>query len=87
MSTTLPVDRPTFSESWYRVAELKPRLRSLVQSYRQRYRGRTWHVLRDSANNKFFRLDEASYHFVGLLNGQRPVADAWKVCCEQLGRT
>jgi putative peptide zinc metalloprotease protein len=81
----LPVDRPTFSESWYRVAELKPRLRSLVQSYRQRYRGRTWHVLRDSANNKFFRLDEASYHFVGLLNGQRPVADAWKVCCEQLG--
>ncbi len=56
-----------------------------MQSYRQRYRGRTWHVLRDSANNKFFRLDEASYHFVGLLNGQRPVADAWKVCCEQLG--
>ncbi len=81
----MPVDRPTFSESWYRVAELKPRLRSLVQSYRQRYRGRTWHVLRDSANNKFFRLDEASYHFVGLLNGRRPVADAWKVCCEQLG--
>ncbi len=67
------------------MAELKPRLRSLVQSYRQRYRGRTWHVLRDSANNKFFRLDEASYHFVGLLNGQRKVADAWNVCCEQLG--
>jgi putative peptide zinc metalloprotease protein len=81
----VPVDRPTFSESWYRVAELKPRLRSLVQSYRQRYRGRTWHVLRDSANNKYFRLDEASYHFVGLLNGDRPVAEAWKVCCEQLG--
>jgi len=81
----LPVDRPTFSESWYRVAELKPRLRSLVQSYRQRYRGRTWHVLRDSANNKFFRLDEASYHFVGLLDSRRTVADAWKICCEQLG--
>jgi len=57
----------------------------LVQSYRQRYRGRTWHVLRDSANNKFFRLDEASYHFVGLLDGRRPVADAWEICCEQLG--
>lgn len=56
-----------------------------MQSFRQRYRGRTWHVLRDSANNKFFRLDDASYHFVGLLNGQRPVADAWKLCCEQLG--
>ncbi len=81
----MPVDRPTFSESWYRVAELKPRLRSLVQSYRQRYRGRTWHVLRDSANNKYFRLDEPSYHFVGLLNGKRGVADAWKICCEQLG--
>ena len=81
----MPIDRPTFSESWYRVAALKPRLRSLVQSYRQRYRGQTWHVLRDSANNKYFRLDSASYHFVGLLNGGRTVADAWQVCCEQLG--
>jgi len=34
------VDRPTFSESWYRVADLKPRLRPTVQIHRQHYAGR-----------------------------------------------
>ncbi len=78
----MPFDRPTFSESWYRVAELKPRLRTLVQSYRQRYRGQTWWVLRDPGNNKFYRLDEPSYRMVGLLDGQRSVDDVWRACQE-----
>ncbi len=81
----MPVDRPTFSESWYRVAELKPSLRTVVQTYRQHYRARMWHVLRDPSNNQFFRLDDAGYHFVGMLDGKRTVAQVWEACCEQLG--
>ena len=81
----MPTDRPTFSESWYRVATLKPRLRSVIQSTRQQYRGHTWHILRDPANNKFYRLDEPSYHFVGLLDGVRTIDEAWDVCCRDLG--
>ena len=81
----MPVDRPTFSESWYRVAALKPALRSVVQTYRQHYRARMWHVLRDPSNNQFFRLDDAGYHFVGMLDGKRTVAEVWDACCEQLG--
>ena len=69
----MSVERPTFHESWYRVAELKPRLRSTVQTYRQFYRGRDWHVVRDPSNNQHFRLDDAGYHFVGLLDGRRTV--------------
>ncbi len=81
----MPVDRPTFSESWYRVAELRPKLRSTVQIHRQHYRGRMWHVLQDPASNQFFRLNEAAYRFVALLDGKHTVAEVWRICQEQLG--
>ncbi|MEM8781754.1 MAG: PqqD family peptide modification chaperone [Planctomycetota bacterium] len=79
------MDRPTFHESWYRVAELKPRLRAVVQVYRQDYRGQAWHVLRDPGNNQFFRVDESAYRLVALLDGERTVGEAWKLVGEQLG--
>jgi putative peptide zinc metalloprotease protein len=81
----VPVDRPTFSESWYRVAELRPRLRSTVQVLRQHYRGRMWHVLQDPSSNQFFRLNEAAYRFVALLDGTKNVAEVWRICSDQLG--
>jgi putative peptide zinc metalloprotease protein len=44
-----------------------------------------WHVVQHPSNNQFFRLNEPAYHFVGLLDGQRTVAQAWKIASEQLG--
>jgi len=81
----MPVERPTFSESWYRVAGLRPRLRSTLQTYRQHYRGQMWHVIQDPSNNQFFRLNEAAYRFVAMLDAHRTVADVWNLCNEQLG--
>jgi putative peptide zinc metalloprotease protein len=79
------IERPTFHESWYRVAELHPRLRSTVQISRQHFRGQPWHVVQDHTNNAFFRLAEPAYRFIGLLDGKRSVADAWKYVSDQLG--
>lgn len=81
----MAIDRPTFDESWHRVAELRPRLRSIVQVHRQHYRGQRWHVLRDPGNNQSFRLDEAAWGFVSLLDGRRTVAQAWKIANSNLG--
>ncbi len=81
----MPIERPTFHESWYRVAGLHPRLRSTVQISRQYFRGQTWHVVQDHTNNAFFRLSEPAYRLIGLLDGRRSVGDAWKICNEQLG--
>ncbi len=81
----MPVDRPTFSESWYRVAALKPRLRPAVQIHRQHFRGQTWYVVQDPATNEFSRLNVAAYHFVGMLDGRRTVAEVWQACNETLG--
>ena len=81
----MAIERPTFHESWYRVAELHPRLRTTVQISRQHFRGQPWHVVQDHTNNAFFRLAEPAYRFVGLLDGRRTVAEAWKLVNEQLG--
>lgn len=81
----MPVERPTFSESWYRVANLRPMLRPTVQVYRQHFRGRMWHVLQDPTSNQYFRLNSPAYHFVAMLDGKRTVAEVWRICNEQLG--
>ena len=81
----MPVDRPTFSESWYRVADLRPRLRATVQMHRQHFRGLVWHVVQDPASNQFSRLNEEAYHFVALLDGRRTVAEVWRICNDHLG--
>jgi putative peptide zinc metalloprotease protein len=76
--------RPTFSESWYRVAELRAKLRSSAHIFRQFYRGERWYVVRDPAGNQFHRLSDAAYRFVGLLDGRRTVAEAWELVGGQL---
>jgi putative peptide zinc metalloprotease protein len=72
--------RPTFSESWYRVANLKVRLRASAQISRQFYRGERWYVVRDPAGNQYHRLSDPAYRFVALLDGTRTVAEAWDIC-------
>src|SRR5687767_12982380 len=76
--------RPTFHESWYRVAELRARLRPSAQISRQYYRGDRWYVVRDPAGNQYHRLSDPAYRFVGLLNGQRTVGEAWELAGGQL---
>ncbi|MHC4482437.1 MAG: peptidase M50, partial [Planctomycetota bacterium] len=81
----MAVDRPTFHEAWYRVAQLCPRLLSGVQVYRQHFRGRMWYVLENPSNNKFSRVSPEAYRVIAMLDGRRTVARVWHICNEQLG--
>lgn len=74
----------TFSELWYRVADFQPRLSNHLSVRRHIYRGETWFVLGDPASSKYFRFNAAAYRFLGLLDGQRTVQEAWEVCNAQL---
>src|SRR3954468_15382793 len=76
--------RPTFSESWYRVVNLRAKLRPSAQISRQYYRGERWYVVRDPAGNQFHRLSDPAYRFVGLLDGTRTVGEAWELVGGQL---
>lgn len=66
-----------YSPSWYRVAALKPRLRSHAQIHRHDYRGELWYVLQDHATGQSVRFSPMAYRLLGLLDGNRTVQQAW----------
>ena len=74
-----------FSESWYRVAELSPRLRSHAQIHRHTYRGKDWYVLQDHSTGRFHRFSEEAYHIIGLMDGRRTLDEIWEAACASLG--
>ncbi len=76
---------PLFSNNWYRVADLQPRLRSHARIVRHQYRGEPWYVLEDRANQRFHRFTPQAYLFVGLMDGQRTTQELWETACERLG--
>lgn len=74
-----------FSPSWYRVAELRPRLRSHVEIHRHTYRGDLWYVLQDHASGRFQRFTPAAYLLIGLMDGNRSVQEIWEAARAHLG--
>jgi putative peptide zinc metalloprotease protein len=72
----------TFSESWYRVANVRAALRPTVRIRKQRFRGEWWYVLHDVFNNVFFRLNPASYAFISRLSLSRSVDEVWRECMD-----
>lgn len=81
----MSIDRPTFSESWHRVADLRPRLRAGVRVYRQQFRGETWRVMQDPAGETYHRINEPAHRFVGLLDGARTIGEAWSLAVQRHG--
>ncbi|HKY31469.1 MAG TPA: hypothetical protein VJV23_02950 [Candidatus Polarisedimenticolia bacterium] len=74
-----------FSPSWYRVADLKPRLRGHTRVRRHDYRGEVWYVLEDMAKGRFYRFPPSVYHVLGRMDGQRTVQELWEASVSQLG--
>ena len=74
-----------FSPSWYRVAGLKPRLRSHAQIHRHRYRGQLWYILQDLSSERFHRFSPSAYLVIGLMDGNRTVQQIWDAALAQLG--
>ena len=74
-----------FSPSWYRVAELKPRLRSHAQIHRHDYRGKVWFILQDHMAGRSHRFSPAAYRFIGMMDGKRTVQQLWDGVADQAG--
>ena len=74
-----------FSPSWYRVAELKPRLRNHGEVHRHDYRGKVWFILQDHASGRSHRFSPAAYSFIGLMDGNSTVQQLWDTVTEQAG--
>ncbi len=74
-----------FSGNWYRVADLKPRIRSQARISRHRYRGETWYALQDLASGRVHRFSPSSHLVIGLMDGGRTVQEIWDTTLARLG--
>jgi putative peptide zinc metalloprotease protein len=74
-----------FSASWYRVADLKPRLRSHAQIHRQRFRGEIWYILQDHQTGRFHRLSPHANLMIALMDGRRTLAEIWDLVGSRSG--
>ncbi len=73
------------SPSWYRVAGLRPRLKSHAEVHRHHYRGQLWYVLQDRASRRMYRFNPSAWQVIGLMDGSRTVQEAWDLACHRLG--
>ncbi|MEW6079749.1 MAG: efflux RND transporter periplasmic adaptor subunit [Thermodesulfobacteriota bacterium] len=78
-------EKNLYSSSWYRVAGLKPFLRSHAQVHRQTFRGKAWYVLQDHSTGRFHRFSEQAYYIIGLMDGTRTLQEIWEAACLHLG--
>jgi putative peptide zinc metalloprotease protein len=76
---------PLRSSLWYRVAELKPRLRSHAKLHRHHYRGQVWYLLRDPGSGRVNRFTPAARLVISLMDGKRTVATLWDIANRRLG--
>ncbi len=68
---------PLLSPLWYRIAYLKPRLKSGVRVARHEVRGRTWFVLTDPVSGQHHRFDPAAYALVAACEGHATIDEIW----------
>lgn len=73
------------STTWYRVADLQPRLRSHVRIRRHEYRGERWYVLEDRISRRTHRFNPAAHLIMGLMDGQRSLQQIWDAAVARLG--
>lgn len=65
------------SSHWYRVANLRPRLRGHIESKRQSRRGEVWHLLINPANHRVHRINCTAYGFIGRCDGKLTSQQIW----------
>ena len=78
------MEKSFHSASWYRVQNLKLRLRRHARLYRTHYRGQLWYVLQDRTSGRFHRFSPSSYMFISMMDGTRTVQEIWDIACAQL---
>lgn len=74
-----------FSQLWYRVEGLKPRLSTHAQLSRHSYRGRIWYVIHDPSSGRVHRFTIAAYRIIGLMDGSRTLGELYDIACDALG--
>jgi putative peptide zinc metalloprotease protein len=74
-----------FSSSWYRIANLQPRLKGHIQIHRQHYRGQLWYVLQDFSSSLNHRFTPQAHYIIAMMNGIHKFHDIWELALAHFG--
>ena len=74
-----------FSPTWYRIADLRPRLRKHAHIHRHSYSGELWFVLENQTTGQSYRFTPIVFHVIGLMDGQRTVQELWDATMQHFG--
>jgi len=74
-----------FSEQWYKVAELKPRLSKHVKIHRHVYRDQVWFVLQDELTGSNNRFSASAQVIIAELDGEQTMQAIWEKAVIGLG--
>lgn len=74
-----------YSTYWYRVAAIRPRLRSHILLHRHTYRGSNWYILQDPSANRQHRFNKTAYSIIALMDGSRTLEEIWNTITSSLG--
>jgi len=73
-----------YSPQWYRIAQIKPRLRSHITISRHNYRGKLWFIYRDESTGRTHRFSELTHRLLALMNGTRTMTEIWSALTKHL---
>ena len=76
--------RALLAPYWFRVAALRPRLRSHVRLHRHEYRSQVWHVFEDRASGRHHRFNAQAWGVIGLFDGQRSLEEIWALLSHEV---
>lgn len=79
------MSRPLFSQSWYSVANLKPRLMPQARIYRHLYRGKRWFIIQDEAGSRYHRISPHAHALISRMDGSKTVQELWEEVCRMDG--
>ncbi len=74
-----------FNPNWYRIANLKPRLRRHARIHRHTYSSELWFVLENQTTGQSYRFTPIVFHVIGLMDGQRTIQELWDAAMERFG--
>jgi putative peptide zinc metalloprotease protein len=74
-----------FNQAWYRIADLRVKLRQHAEIHRHIYRGKPTYILQDHVTGQFHRFTPEVYQLIALMDGKRTLENIWEIACEKLG--
>lgn len=73
----------TFSDNWYRIADLRLGLRPGVAIRLHHYRDEPWYVLHERAHAGFFRVNALTYRFLMKLGVAQTIGEIWRQAVDE----